>query len=328
MAHLEQAGMPGWLRMPATTVRADSRKLTTFSFMAQSKSFFGLRRGSTKSLTFQVFNGKQVTKDRVESVKNPRTPAQMDQRMIMKTVGAAYSAMREIVDHSFQGYSYGMQNMSHFLSVNAEKLRSWMNNPAKDPMFVNYGQNYLVANAWRISEGTASHILVAPTAAESTGALAITLSDDVTGDFTASKFFEMLGISVGELCTICIMYADYNYDAHFAFIRFTALQAGDVALTAENYSTYIKVETNKNGMAVALDATSGKGGFVCSWSGSEFVDQGNVMMATIHSAKVDGVWTRSTENFEPEDSFGGGLYDDAIATYPVGEAKILNGGNF
>lgn len=296
--------------------------------MAQSKSFFGLRRGSTKSLTFQVFNGKQVTKDRVESVKNPRTPAQMNQRMLMKTVGAAYSAMREIVDHSFQGYSYGMQNMSHFLSVNAEKLRGWLDNPAKEPVFVVYGQNYLTANPWRISEGTASHILVTPTAAIATSSMAVTLSDDVTGDFTANKFFDMLGIKVGELCTICIIYADYNAEAHFAFIRFTALQAGDVALTAGNYGDYIKIETNKAGMAVALDATTGKGGFVCTWTGDEFEDQGSVILAAIHSAKVDGVWTRSTENFEPEEFFGGDIYDDAIATYPVGEAKILNGGNF
>ena len=296
--------------------------------MAQSKSFFGLRRGSTKSLTFQVFNGKQVTKDRVETVKNPRTPAQMDQRMIMKTTGAAYSAMREIVDHSFQGYSYGMQNMSHFLSVNADKLRSWLNNPAKEPVFVDYGQNYLVANPWRISEGTASHILVAPTAAISSTAMTVTLSDDVTGDFTASKFFDMLGIKVGELCTICIIYEDYNAEAHFAFVRFTALQAGDTALTAENYGDYIKIETNKAGLAVTLDGTSGKGGFVCTWTGDEYEDQGDIITATIHSAKVDGVWTRSTENFEPEKFFGGDIYDSAIATYPVGEAKILNGGNF
>lgn len=296
--------------------------------MAQSKSFFGLRRGSTKSLTFQVFNGKQVTKDRVESVKNPRTPAQMDQRMLMKTVGAAYSAMREIVDHSFQGYSYGMQNMSHFLSVNADKLRSWMKNPAIDARFVSYGESYLVASPWKISEGTASHILIKPTAAQTSSSLAVTLSDSVTGDFTASKFFEMLGISVGELCTICLIYADTNIEANFAFIRFTALQAGDVALTAGNYTDYIKVESNKPGMTVALDATTGKGGFVCSWTGTEFEDQGDVVMATIHSAKVDGVWTRSSESFEPEKFFGGALYDDAIATYPVGEAKILNGGNF
>lgn len=37
--------------------------------MAQSKGFFGLRKGSTKSLTFSVLDGKQITKDRVYDVK-------------------------------------------------------------------------------------------------------------------------------------------------------------------------------------------------------------------------------------------------------------------
>ena len=41
--------------------------------MAQSKGFFGRRKGSTKSLTFSVLDGKQITKDRVYDVKNPRT---------------------------------------------------------------------------------------------------------------------------------------------------------------------------------------------------------------------------------------------------------------
>ena len=34
--------------------------------MATSKTYFGLRHGSTKSHTYSVVNGKQVTKDRVE----------------------------------------------------------------------------------------------------------------------------------------------------------------------------------------------------------------------------------------------------------------------
>ena len=48
--------------------------------MAQSKSFFGLRTGSTKSLTFQVYRGQQITKDRVTRVSNPQSDAQMQQR--------------------------------------------------------------------------------------------------------------------------------------------------------------------------------------------------------------------------------------------------------
>jgi outer membrane protein assembly factor BamA len=59
--------------------------------MAQSKSFFGLRRGSTKSLTFQVFEGKQVTKDRVYNVKNPQTDGQILQRMKLSPAQIFYA---------------------------------------------------------------------------------------------------------------------------------------------------------------------------------------------------------------------------------------------
>lgn len=55
--------------------------------MAKSKGFFALRKGSTKSLTYSVLDGMQITKDRVYDVKNPRTESQMRQRMLMTTVG-------------------------------------------------------------------------------------------------------------------------------------------------------------------------------------------------------------------------------------------------
>lgn len=49
--------------------------------MAQSKSFFGIRSGSTKTLTFQRgAGGKQITKDRVYEITNPRTNNQQGQR--------------------------------------------------------------------------------------------------------------------------------------------------------------------------------------------------------------------------------------------------------
>lgn len=53
-----------------------------FSIMSKSKSFFGLRKGSTKSHTYAVLKGQQVTKDRVVDVANPKTQSQMVQRML------------------------------------------------------------------------------------------------------------------------------------------------------------------------------------------------------------------------------------------------------
>jgi hypothetical protein len=83
--------------------------------MAQSKSFFGLRRGSTKSLTFQVFEGKQVTKDRVYNVKNPQTDGQILQRMKLSPAQIFYANCVEILDHSWEGVSYGEMSRREFM---------------------------------------------------------------------------------------------------------------------------------------------------------------------------------------------------------------------
>lgn len=86
--------------------------------MAKSKSFFGLRTGSTKSLTFSVYRGTQVTKDRVTRVANPRTVAQMQQRAKVPLVAAARVALAGLVDHSFEGVPYGQASLQKFSSLN------------------------------------------------------------------------------------------------------------------------------------------------------------------------------------------------------------------
>ena len=86
--------------------------------MAKSKSFFGLRTGSTKSLTFSVYRGTQVTKDRVTRVANPRTFAQMQQRAKVPLVAAARVALAGLVDHSFEGVPYGQASLQKFSSLN------------------------------------------------------------------------------------------------------------------------------------------------------------------------------------------------------------------
>ena len=86
--------------------------------MAKSKSFFGLRTGSTKSLTFQVLRGEQITKDRVYRVSNPRSEAQMTQRALIPIVAAARSQLKGLVDHSFEGIAYGESSLREFSAQN------------------------------------------------------------------------------------------------------------------------------------------------------------------------------------------------------------------
>lgn len=47
----------------------------------------------------------------------------MRQRMLMTTVGAAYKMLKSIADHSFEGYSSGMQCMRQFNSRNLNRFK-------------------------------------------------------------------------------------------------------------------------------------------------------------------------------------------------------------
>ena len=107
--------------------------------MAKYKSFFGLRSGSTKSLTFQVYRGQQITKDRVYRVSNPRTDAQMTQRALIPIVAAARLALKGLIDHSFEGVPYGEASLKEFskqnLRAGALTVTSYSPNGVSNPGF-------------------------------------------------------------------------------------------------------------------------------------------------------------------------------------------------
>lgn len=89
--------------------------------MAQSENYFGLRRGSTKTATYTVRHGKQITKDRVTAVTNPQTSEQMSQRIKVPIVAQASSILHDLINHSFEGISYGEQSINEFRSANLKK---------------------------------------------------------------------------------------------------------------------------------------------------------------------------------------------------------------
>ena len=110
--------------------------------MAKSKSFFGLRSGSTKSLTFQIYQGQQITKDRVSRVRNPRSDSQMSQRALIPIVSAARSALKGLINHSFEGVAYGEASLREFskknLRAGALTVTSYSPNGVSNPGFADF----------------------------------------------------------------------------------------------------------------------------------------------------------------------------------------------
>ena len=295
--------------------------------MATSKTFFGKRRGSTKNFTFAVFNGKQVTKEKPEQVKNPRTKAQMVNRMILTTSSAAYAAMKEIIDNSFQGYVYGLQNMSRFQSVNNKLLRANLNADTPQFAYDNYGNARVLPGAYVIAEGSLAPIPAAmyQCAISAADSVAFTLDPGVSAaELTANALISTLGLQVGELATLCFL-ADCGTTAgyKFGFIRLTVKAAGDVQLTAQNLTDYFTIESN---VAVAITSVA-DGTAVITATVPGVVANGGLCYGCIHSAQENGAWKRSDVTMTiAEGTSLAPTATQAIATYPVGGSKILNDG--
>ena len=283
--------------------------------MAKSSSFFGLRRGSTKSLTFSVMDGRQITKDRVTEVKNPRTIMQMNQRCLIKTISLAYSSMKSIVDHSFEGYTYGSQSMRRFSSVNFPlvKAASYAANSVFG--FASYKDSTPNMGQFKISEGSLS--------APQENAFAISFTDNKMNLAVAPEAIDVeqlvgaLGVTKGDIVTTCALVQDKDMNARFVWIRLI-IPAGAAALTdvlvESNAPTSV---TAKNGISVAVQFTSDAG----------INAETAALYGVIRSQKATSGYKRSTAFLrakvgEPvyRDSF-----KDAIATYPKGTEYILNG---
>lgn len=296
--------------------------------MAKSKSFFGLRRGSTKTLTFSVFNGQQVTKDRVESVKNPRSPAQMVQRMCMATASAAYAQMKEIVDHSFEGVTYGLDTMSEFIRQNVKQIKASASKPANAVFAFNpYQDRNLYGGAFIMSAGTAGVIPEGSTKAwageDDIVFLAFgTVEQGVAP--TADSIYDSLRIREGEMCTICFIAEDNtNATGKFGFVRIKAKESGNVPLTKDNYSTYFDVESNLS--IDMLSMSDGRASFRVHVP--NVVQNSPVQFCAIHSVKALKGWLRSNAVMKVGDYTLAPGFEDAIATYPVGDSFVLNGGD-
>ena len=286
--------------------------------MAKSKSFFGLRKGSTKSHTFSVLDGQQVTKDRVYDVKNPRTEGQMKQRMLMTTVGAAYKFMKSIADHSFEGKSSGMACMREFNSRNLNRFKKAAGENGS-VAFNEYKDGDINPLPFVLSAGTLAGVDYKLNAASQLEIAFDTAGADMT---TAEGIYAAMGIKRNDLITFCsvigkggVVGSVFEYTAErFDVVRLVADKTGAVSKPLDAFT----ISTNSLQASVNVNATTGK---LTITSGE--CDFG----AVIQSRQADGSWLRSTAVMVVKESLIEGVKTaNQLATYPVGTELILNNG--
>ena len=296
-------------------------------YMAQSKSFFGLRRGSTKTLTFSVYNGKQVTKDRVIDVKNPRSAAQMKQRAIMATALHSYSALKEICDHSFEGVAYGQKSMNYFVAKNAQIIRS-----AAPNVNLSTFKGIAVSNAYVIAKGSLPPISFSSVEDSGSHQFRIPMVVSESG-FTFGKLMENLGANtIGDMVTFVALVDNPGSSSSVYWLR--------LKLTEENKEKSINTTDDKSILDTLVEGTDFETNIdnfttedfaIVANGTSKYVyvepdlNSKSQSLGIILSRKSDAGWLRSTStmvNLLPTRN-----YNEALATYPESGEKILNGGN-
>lgn len=328
--------------------------------MAQSKSFFGLRRGSTKSHTYQVYRGKQITKDRVESVANPQTESQMRQRIKLAQLSCARSVLKGLVDHSFEGVSYGRESLAYFVSENLGKdgmsrIQAWIPKGMGDPGNADYliSKGSLDQISYALDDATAGNSLNSEELGMPLTSGDITTSikeGDTIDEAWQNLLNKVLGIDADSQLTFLISYLGlpftYNINAEttgktqyhrFVISRFMgdlSKQSG-VWKAAEDYTGVTVSGTQQAGNLLLTD------GYV---DVQIALDSAKVQIQPVNSkisaagciiksAYVDSTWKRSTAYLAiaPNiDKLGlNDSYADVVNTYlkdTTASTKYLNTG--
>lgn len=174
--------------------------------------FLGLARGSVGDVTFYRRNAQQISRVRVRKVKNPQSNAQMWQRAINHTAVQAYSILKKICDHSFEGVSYGANSYSKFLSLNMDMLRreagSTIQQQSGQRAYCPFDFKGISAMPYVISTGT----IIAPKAEFSSVNLEgrdvegvklfISMSSVTVESFTYKNFADAIGAQEGDQITV------------------------------------------------------------------------------------------------------------------------------
>ena len=200
--------------------------------MAKGNLLLGLGSGKLGDIVMSRTNGQQITRVRVRKIKNPRTTPQQIQRLIIASVSRAYSGMKAIANHSFQGHAYGAPNMNRFNKLNADLIRNHLASFGLDPQgsedwtATDYPATYTpptstnpngpAINTWIISEGTLPQVPFVSISGnwpdEASQGLRIKVANEGTA-LTYQQVTTALGLQPGDQLTVCAIdhYNNFHY---------------------------------------------------------------------------------------------------------------------
>lgn len=263
--------------------------------MSKGNMLLGHARGKVGSLVFSRANGKQIVRSRAEVVKNPRTEQQMVQRIMLNTIAQAYSQMKTITDHSFQGLSEGQACMSFFMQRNLNNLRkkvaslraqgwTWEEIYEFSPL----KSNFLAINDYEVAKGTLPSI---PTIVATEGA---NMGFAVSAN-TYQAIIDQYGLKRGDQLTFVAVCSPMQgkREFHFARVILDPRESNgteaDLSTTFATSNAVTKANNKNEGEFTVLTFADGVIAFNFGKAANDII--GSAIIVSRKAA--DGSWLRS-----------------------------------
>lgn len=245
----------------------------------------------------------------------------MTQRCILSTCGNAYAVMKGVCDHSFEDKTAGKQCMNYFNAKNIKKLQICEEYDNGFFGFNKYKESGLVPGSYVIAEGSLPSPLVdAEIDSVSVANRKVTIALVSTTDSSIADVAEAMGCkNINDMCTVVIMYPKPDGFYGFGAVRFTYVSGATIL---ESFAVAVMDDIKSATLSITSNTLKVELRTVYSLATGATVN--NTYMAAIASRMVNGSWRRSNAQFLVEDATP--TFAQAIATYPVGQERFLNGG--
>lgn len=224
--------------------------------MAKGNPILGTMQGTIGDVTTYNYNGKQVTRVRRRTIRNPRTSKQAIQRTIASTVAKFVSAFAPVLNNSLQNEGSKVSTLAKIRSLNMNMLRQ-----LAAQTYGNYapkGTMYVAPNNYIISRGS----LPGFTPEDFNGHFEF--SDDVlvladAATLTASHAFP--SVAVGDQLTFLTSYlGDMAEGSRVGYCRFAFKDDTTPVFLADSEDGGFKLNP------AAIDITKAEG----KWQGLRF----------------------------------------------------------
>lgn len=274
----------------------------------------GRIKGSVGNTTFRRIYGEanaSAMYDKVLEVSNPRTGAQILQRMRLAPAQKFYEAFKQVLDHSRQGIQAGEKTRRAFMAEVMSK--------GFPPMpYVVKGFQGVVGERYPLSKGTLPRIFAWPSSTMKWCETSIKLQEGTSTDTPAELLQKLQASNPGrfedgdELTFVVLAGDDVSGEESYALIFSVVLSASDTETDLANI-----IEASNNG---TLDYhpqyfTEDDAAFGC---------------AVIHSRKVGDKWTYSNAEMDFDSDYymiyhSGNAYRTAMASYGAAGFNVPNG---